>query len=37
MKKFVCYTCCTGGYDDILQYDVLNSGWDYILRQIALK
>ena len=30
MKKFVCYTCCTGGYDDILQYDVLNSGWDYI-------
>lgn len=30
MKKFVCYTCCTGGYDDILQHTVVHPDWDYI-------
>ena len=30
MKKIVCYTCCSGGYDDILQHKVINSDWDYI-------
>ena len=30
MKKLVCYTCCTGGYDNISQYEVINPNWDYV-------
>lgn len=30
MNKLVCYTCCTGGYDDILQHEVVNPEWDYV-------
>ena len=29
-RKIVCYSCCTGGYDDILQHNVINKDYDYI-------
>ena len=29
-KKIVCYTCCTGEYDDILQHDIINPNYDYV-------
>ncbi len=28
--KIVCYTCCTGGYDDIPQYEAVSNDWDYV-------
>mgnify|MGYP003289656241 CR=1 FL=1 len=29
-KKIVCYTCCTGGYDDISQHNIIHPDWDYV-------
>lgn len=29
-KKIVCYSCCTGGYDNILQHKIVNPNWDYV-------
>ncbi len=30
MKKLVCYTCCTGGYDSLIEHAVVNDEWDYV-------